>query len=145
MRRLILLLSLTLSLPLFAATKLDDLAWMAGRWTATIEGVQMEEIWLAPSGGLLLGMHRDVSAKRTSFEFLRIAETKDGIAYLAQPGGKAPTAFALAESSAHRVVFANPQHDFPKRILYWLDAGNLCARVEGDGGAGEEWCWSRAD
>jgi hypothetical protein len=145
MRRLILLLILALTLPLCAETKLSDLGWLAGRWAATIDGVEMEELWVAPKGGVLLGLHRDISAKRTSFEFIRIAETKDGIYYFAQPGGQPPTPFKLAESSASRVVFANPEHDFPKRILYWMKEGKLCARVEGDGGEGEQWCWARVN
>ena len=143
MRRLMLMLSFAVVIPLFAETKLDDLAWMSGHWFATIGGVEMEEVWLAPRGGLLVGMHRDISKKHTSFEFQRIAETKDGIVYLAQPSGQPPTPFRLTESSDHRVVFANPEHDFPKRIIYWLKNGQLCARVEGDGDAGEQWCWSR--
>jgi hypothetical protein len=146
MRRLLLLLLFIVALPLLAEeskTKLNGLAWMSGLWTATIDGVEMEEQWSAPRGGIMLGIHRDVSARRTSFEFLRIAETSDGIAYLAQPGGQPPTAFALVESSADRVVFANPRHDFPKRIIYWLKDAQLCARVEGDGDAAEQWCWTR--
>jgi hypothetical protein len=145
MKRLTLLLALTFTLafPLAAETKLADLSWISGTWTATIDGTTMEEHWTTPAGGLLLGVHRDITPKRTSFEFLRIAETKDGIAYIAQPGGRPATTFLLAEASENRVVFANPAHDFPKRIIYWLHEGQLCARVEGDGGAGEQWCWSR--
>jgi hypothetical protein len=142
MRRLILLLSLIVSLPLCAQTRLEDLAWMTGHWAATIDGVETEELWSDPRGGLLLGLHRDISKKRTTFEFMRIAETKDGIVYFAQPGGQPPTPFKLTESANQRVVFANPEHDFPKRIIYWMKDAKLCARVEGDGGAGEEWCWS---
>lgn len=145
MRRLILLLSLLAVLPLRGETKIADLAWMTGHWAATIDGVAMEELWSDPRGGLLLGLHRDISKKGTSFEFLRIAETKDGIAYLAQPGGQPPTPFKLTESANQRVVFANPEHDFPKRIIYWMKDAKLCARVEGDGGAGEEWCWARVN
>ena len=145
MRRLLLLL-VFLAVPAIAAEpKLEDLKWIAGHWAATIDGVAMEELWLAPSGGMMLGLHRDVSS-RTSFEFIRITVTKDGIAYMAQPGGKPPTAFKLVESTPGRAVFANPQHDFPQRILYWLKDGKLCARVEGkmDGkDVGEEWCWSK--
>lgn len=143
MRRLILLLALVVSLPLCAETKLEELSWMSGRWAATIDGVEMEELWSDVRGGLILGMHRDLSKKRTSFEFMRIAETKDGIVFLAQPGGQPPTPFRLTESSHQRAVFANPTHDFPKRIIYWRKDAKLCARVEGDGGTGEEWCWSR--
>lgn len=143
MRRLTLLLSLVLALPLCAETKLDDLSWMTGHWAATIDGVEMEELWSSVNGGVMLGLHRDISKKRTSFEFIRIAETKDGIVYLAQPGGRPPTPFKLNESTANRVVFANPEHDFPKRIIYWLHESQLCARVEGDGESAEQWCWAR--
>jgi hypothetical protein len=143
LRRLILLLSLIVVLPLRAETKLSDLAWMSGHWAATVDGMEMEETWSAPGGGLLLGMHRDISSERTSFEFFRIVETKDGIVYLTQPAGQPPTPFKLTESAEKRVVFSNPTHDFPKRIIYWMKDAKLCARVEGDGDAGEEWCWAR--
>ena len=135
-------IALALALPLFAAPpKIDHLAWMSGHWTLTKDGVVMEEIWTEPRGGMMLGLHRDSNDAKASFEFFRIAATRDGIVYFAQPGGRPATQFMLVESGPSRVVFANPQHDFPKRILYWLDAGKLCARVEGDGESAEQWCW----
>lgn len=140
MRTLILLLAF--ALPLSADPKLSDLSWMAGHWAGAKDGWQMEEVWLAPDGGVMVGMHRDAKDTKSSFEFFRIAETPEGLVYLAQPGGKPATAFALTELSKERVVFTNPQHDFPKRILYWRHDAQLCARVEGDGEAAEEWCWS---
>ena len=132
-----------LLLALAAQPKLDDLSWMSGHWTSTNDGVVMEEIWTAPRGGVMLGMHRDAKDAKASFEFIRIAATPEGIVYFAQPGGRPPTPFALTESSATRAVFANPQHDFPKRIIYWLEEGKLCARVEGDGESAEQWCWEK--
>ena len=54
----------------------------------------------------------------------------------------------MVESGDKRVVFENKQHDFPQRILYWLDAqGALHARIEGPQGGktvSEEWVWKRA-
>ncbi|HEX8255820.1 MAG TPA: DUF6265 family protein [Thermoanaerobaculia bacterium] len=139
-----LLLCLALALPLAAAPSIDDLKWLSGHWTGTIDGVQMEEIWSEPAGGIMIGMHRDVRPNRsTFFEFFRIAETKDAIVYYAQPAGRPPTPFKLTESSKERVVFANPENDFPKRIIYVLHKRELCARIEGDGNAAEQWCWSR--
>ena len=154
-----LVLFVALLLPFQAATakpappsgSIADLAWLEGHWVGTDGAQQMEEIWTSPAGGTLVGLHKDVTTKdgrtRTWFEFQRI-EAKDGaIAYVAQPGGQPPTRFTLVESGAKRVVFANPQHDFPQRILYWLDdAGALHARIEGprDGKTvGEEWTWTR--
>ena len=139
MKRLVLLFAF--ALPLFAADPaVSDLAWMAGHWG---DG-KVEEFWLAPKGEVMLGLGRTLRSNgKVGFEFLRIARLDDGtIAYLAQPGGRPPTAFRLVESKPGRVVFANPEHDFPKRIVYELREGKLCARTD-DGKDGEEWCWSR--
>ena len=131
------------------AVRVDQLSWMAGSWQGGQGEVEMEESWTAPRGGSLLGLHRDVRAGRTvSFEFFRIAEDEDGIVYYASPQGRPATPFRLVESGRERVVFANPQHDFPQRILYWKDAeGALHARIEGmQGGkpAFQEWRWTRS-
>lgn len=138
-----LLLLLALSAQTAAPVKIEDLAWMSGHWTSTQDGLVMEEVWTEPGGGVMLGLHRDAKGAKASFEFLRIAEMNGGIVYLAQPGGKPPTPFTLVELEGKRAVFANPQHDFPKRIIYWLQDGKLCARVEGDGESAEQWCWAK--
>jgi hypothetical protein len=120
-----------LSLPA-VADGLDDLAWMSGSWMERKDGVQTEEHWLAPKGGMLMAMNRTVTpGKRTSFEWLRI-ELRDGKpAYLASPGGRAPVEFKSIEQSSSRIVFENAAHDFPQRILYWRDGEALVARIEG--------------
>jgi len=139
---------LALMVLLAGAPTVESLAWMAGAWQGRdADGTEMEETWLAPKGGTLLGLHRDVAGGRTvSFEFLRIAAEAEGVVYSASPHGKPPTPFKLAEAGARRAVFANPAHDFPKRILYWIDdAGAMHARIEGDGPSGAmEWTWKRA-
>ena len=114
-------------------SRLDQLAWLAGSWVSDSGSVRSEEHWMTPRGGLMVGMSRRVSAGRVrSFEFLRIRERGDTIAYLANPGGGAMTPFVLVEMAERRVVFENRAHDFPQRILYWLEAdGRLRARVEG--------------
>lgn len=128
---------------------LGELAWMAGAWEGDDGRMQMEEHWLAPKGGTMLGLHRDLASGRTvGFEFLRIEALADGIVYVASPQGRPGTPFRLVESGAKRAVFENREHDFPQRILYWLDAdGSLHARIEGpqDGKpVSQEWTWRRA-
>jgi hypothetical protein len=133
-------------------SEIADLAWLEGHWVGADGGLQMEEIWTSADGGALVGLHKDVAttgaaARMVSFEYLRIEAGADGVAYVAQPGGRPPTRFPLVEVAPRRVVFANPAHDFPQRILYWLDdAGALHARIEGPKGGrtvGQEWTWSR--
>lgn len=131
------------------SVSLDQLAWMAGSWAGEQEGVRSEEHWIAPEGGLMLGLHRDLGGgKAVFFEFLRIEKRPDGIVYLASPRGAPATPFRLIESKGKRAVFENPTHDFPKRILYWMsEDGSLHARIEGAPGEkkkAQEWVWRRA-
>ena len=131
-----------------AKPTVNDLAWLAGSWVGeTKSGMRMEEHWTAPNGNTMIGIHRDVGKGRTMlFEFLRIAVQNDQIVYLSMPNGRSPaTPFPLKEVSGTRVVFENPTHDFPQRIIYWKDGNDLRARIEGtmNGKAGsEEWRWS---
>ena len=131
-----------------SATDLSQLAWLAGDWAGTVDGVEMEESWLPPKGNSMLGVHRDVKNDRTvSFEFFRVEATSDGVIYWASPRSKTPVPFQMIESANQRVVFENKDHDYPQRIIYWLDkAQSLHARTEGTvkGQAlSEEWTWQR--
>jgi hypothetical protein len=131
------------------APDLTGLAWMAGNWSGVQGGVEMEELWQAPKGNTMLGLHRDVAGERTvSFEFMRIESKPDGISYWASPGGRPATQFRLIELKGKRVVFENAKHDFPQRVIYWLgDDGALNAKIEGTMNgkpAAEEWTWRKA-
>jgi hypothetical protein len=150
-------LLLTLALALGASAiaeapprQISELAWMAGNWSGTKDGVASEEHWTSPAGGGLVGMHKDVrDGRMVGFEFLRVAVDPAGkVCYFASPGGAPPTPFCAVEIGDRRVVFENRQHDFPQRILYWLDdTGKLHARIEGPlrgEEATEEWVWSRS-
>ena len=130
-------------------TDLSDLAWMAGNWSGTQGGVEMEEYWQPPKGKTMLGLHRDVAGGRTvSFEFLRIEATPEAITYWASPRGRPATPFRLIEQKEKRAVFENAKHDFPQRIIYWLsNDGALHAKIEGNMNgkpAAEEWTWHKA-
>lgn len=131
------------------AGPIDSLAFMAGSWAGGGDLDREEEHWTAPRGGMMVGMHRDLRGGRArSFEFFRIVERGDTLLYLTQPGGRPAIAFRAIEVSASRVVFENPEHDFPQRILYWREkAGELKARIEGKV-KGEpqsmQWTWARS-
>ena len=117
---------------------ISDLAWMAGGWRTAAGGrAQIEEHWMSPAGGSMLGMGRTVVGDRTvEFEFLRLEQRADAVYYVASPGGQCPsTDFKLTRLSAQEAIFENPQHDFPKRVIYKKNAdGSLTASI--DAGAG---------
>lgn len=63
----------------------------------------------------------------------------DGVqSYIAQPGGKPPTAFKRTAGGETWARFENPDHDFPQRIEYRREGDRLHAEVAGRGKNGEE-------
>ena len=89
---------------------------------------------MRPRGGTLLGMSRTVAADSTvAHELMRIVERGGGLVFQAHPSGQAPAEFPAVEAGPERVVFADPAHDFPQRIIYRrVGADSLVARVEGE-------------
>jgi len=109
------------------------LGWMAGCWeTRPAPGVSIEEQWMKPAGGVLLGMGRTVKGGRTVFtEFQRIGPVNGKLAYTARIGTKGMTEFPLLRVSDGEIVFENPAHDFPQRIVYRRNGEGMLARIEG--------------
>lgn len=125
--------------------ELSGLDWLAGGWEGEEDGVVMEEVWLAPAGKLMIGMHRDrFPTGGVFYEFLRIEAKGDQVVYVARPAGGEETEFLLVERGETRAIFENPGHDFPQTISYRLEDGDLHVRIEGteNGEArSEEWTW----
>lgn len=124
-------------MPAPAKAVIGDLSWLAGAWVGTrSSGSSIEERWSPPLGGAMLAVSRSVntSGKMVAFEYLRIVERDGGLVYIAQPGGGKPTEFVLTqistEKDTRRLVFDNPRHDSPQRIVYELSAqGGLSASI----------------
>lgn len=114
------------------AEALDDLSWMAGTWMQRKGTTDTEEQWLAPKGGLMLGVGRTVrDGKAVEFEMLRIEMKGGKPVYLAMPQARPPTEFRAVEQSPTKVVFERDGDDFPKRVMYWREGEALMARIEG--------------
>lgn len=134
------LITLSFSTPTTNARQNDisQLGWLSGDWQTAPGGrAQIEEHWTQPGGGSMLGMSRTVAGNRTAeFEFLRIEQRDDGIYYVAQPKGRCPaTDFKLTRVGSQEAVFENPQHDFPKRLIYRKMADDsLTATIDGGEG-----------
>ena len=119
-------------------TTLADISWISGDWQTAPGGrAQIEEHWTEAAGAMMMGMSRTVTGDKTvEFEYLRIEQRADGIYYVAHPKARCPgTDFKLTRASATEAVFENPQHDFPKRIIYRKTADDaLTATIDGGEG-----------
>jgi hypothetical protein len=116
------------------APDLARLAWLSGCWASDTAEPGSGEFWLPPAGDVMLGIGRTIRQGRTTeHEFMQIRALEDGrIAFVANPSGQARATFPLASVTATEIVFENPQHDFPQRIVYRLvDQAHLDARIEG--------------
>jgi hypothetical protein len=110
--------------------------WIAGCWTGTRGAERFTERWVAADATTLIGVaHTLKDGRLSAFEFLRIVVRGDRLVYVAQPNGVPPTEFAAppSDQTPASIIFANPQHDFPKRVGYqqsgakgltaWIDGG----------------------
>jgi hypothetical protein len=88
---------------------------------------------MAPRGGTMLGMARTTKGDSVmEFEQTRIVERDGRLVFIAQPSGQARTEFMSVDVSDSTVIFANPAHDFPQRVIYRRKGADAMeARIEG--------------
>lgn len=88
---------------------------------------------MAPSGGVMLGMSRTVVSDATrAWEFVLLGPTQAGLAYQVNPSQQDAASFPATTVSDTLLVFENPAHDFPQRIIYRRrGADSVLARIEG--------------
>ncbi|HTP33902.1 MAG TPA: DUF6265 family protein [Candidatus Acidoferrales bacterium] len=115
------------------AGDVSTLSWMTGCWVAEQGPVTIEEQWNRPVDGQMMGVSRTIRASKVVFsEFMRIDTEKGEIFYLPRIGTTAPAVrFKLTTQSDTEVVFENPAHPFPQRILYRKTEPGLFARIDG--------------
>jgi hypothetical protein len=112
----------------------EKLAWLAGKWRLEASGRVVEEQWMAPAAGVMLGMSRTIAKGRVvEHEFMQIRTGPGGeLFFIAQPSGQKEAAFQQVALAGKEAAFANPNHDFPQRITYTLQPdGSLLAVLEG--------------
>ena len=111
----------------------ERLAWLAGCWERRSGARLVEEQWMRPRGGTLLGASRTTRGDTlVEWEQLRIATERGTLVLHAQPSGQPAAAFRLATLDDSAATFADPAHDFPQRIAYRRVGDTaLVARIDG--------------
>ena len=129
------MIGLAITAPLGAQQgSLDDVKWLQGCWELQRGTTRVVEKWTATDGNLMLGESRTTSSgvERES-EKLRLFTRGDTLVYEATPGRQRMTEFKTTAWKGEEIIFANPAHDFPQRIVYRrVGTDSLLARIEGD-------------
>jgi len=109
------------------------LQWMTGCWERRTNNLIVTEQWSFPRAKMMLGAGQTTRGDSTiEYEHTRIFERKGTLVYSAQPSGQAPAEFVADSVSGFSVIFSNPAHDFPQRVIYRrLTPDSLLGRVEG--------------
>ena len=114
--------------------RIADFAFMAGCWQGGDAQTALEENWMRPGGGTMMGTSRVLAGDKAVFsEFVEVAEKPTGLVMTVALGiGKPGVPFTRIAAGSDEVVFENPAHDFPQRIRYRrLSATSVMARIEG--------------
>ncbi|MDO6693968.1 DUF6265 family protein [Aliiglaciecola sp. 3_MG-2023] len=145
MQRLIYLLSLVIITLSWSATAADSkcdgllkLQWILGDWETLPDG-NTQENWLKISDDTFTGSgsSRDVSGVLEQQESMRLVHMQREVFYLAKVGHNSlPVAFKAKNCDSNTVTFVNPNHDFPKQIVYLRTDNKLVVNVTGSNGKG---------
>lgn len=135
-----LLLILFLALPAAAQTaKLSDIGeFLKGTWK--INDKERYEQWIVSADKLSgRGFNRDKGLEKV-YETLEIRLVDGKVNYLAtvpdQNDGRT-IAFSMTNSSVNELTFENPDHDFPKKIVYKkISPAEISVSVFGEGEKG---------
>lgn len=124
------------------ATSIENVSFLSGCWSGTVDGRTVTETWSKPSENLLQAIvqMRDPNNKVVEFEFLKIEKLIDGnLSFTPYINGQQVPDFLYNESlskdsNANKAVFTNAKNDFPKFISYCRqkkDQTVLNIRLEG--------------
>lgn len=118
--------------------KMKQLHWLLGEWQRINERPERTslEVWELQEDGSLAGVGLTTEGDKLVFkESLKLQLEEDKIQYIADVShNDTPTVFELTSLEENKMVFENPNHDFPKQILYErLSADSMQAVIAGNG------------
>ena len=122
-----------------APVSIGHAAWLAGCWVTERGKATIEEQWMAPAGGTMLGMGRTIrEGKLDDYELTVIRITDGRMDYEAHPMMQPTAVFTATVVSDTLLQFENPRHDFPKLVAYQRrGVDSLVARVAAGPASGD--------
>lgn len=119
--------------PARPAQTLDTVAWLAGSWQGSIGGDALEESWLPPAGGAMVGLHRWLKGGEVYlYELMSFEETEEGLVLKIKHFGpglvgreekEESILFDLVEAADGRSVFAERDDEQERTRLTYRPEG----------------------
>lgn len=117
--------------------ELETANWLIGKWGNSENGIDVTEIWKKENDSVYTGISYAIRDKKdtVSLERIRLEKQKDNLVYIPlvkdQNAGEV-VKFTLTSSEKHKLVFENPEHDFPQKVSYKLiTKDSLLAEISG--------------
>ena len=135
-----LLLAITTCLLSCKKTEIDKqlhlLVWLIGTWENKSEEGDMVETWAKNNDSLYSGSSYFIKGKDTLHsESIQLTQKADVVLYTPTVKGQnnnQPISFQLTKQTPKQLVFENPKHDFPQKIVYQqITADSLVATISG--------------
>lgn len=115
---------------------MDKANWFLGEWYCMSSYGDFTEKWEKLSDSTMIGQSHIMKGKDTIFrENIVLEQRNDSLFYnvlIKNKDQEENTSFYLTKSSNNQLVFENPKHDFPTKIVYKLiDNDSILASIHG--------------
>lgn len=110
--------------------------WLIGKWENKSKEGNLSETWSKVNDSTFLGLSYFIKAKDTlSFENIILQQNGEDLYYNPTVKGQnndKPIAFKLTSSTNKQLVFENPKHDYPQKIIYnQIAKDSMVAEISG--------------
>ncbi|PJE44501.1 MAG: hypothetical protein CUR32_02660 [Flavobacterium sp.] len=117
-------------------SQLEKAKWFLGHWENVSNEFIAKEIWMQETDSSYKAESFITAAKDTVFyEKVDLIERNDSLFYVVSvrdQNKEKPVSFYLTKSTNNQMVFENPKHDFPNKIIYnKINSDSIVASIHG--------------
>ena len=115
---------------------LEKANWFLGRWENNSSEGNLSESWKKLNDSTFYGESYFVIENDTVFaETIQLEERNGKLSYIVtvpNQNKEKPVSFELTENSKNTLIFENPKHDYPNKIIYnQVGTDSLVAEISG--------------
>jgi hypothetical protein len=116
--------------------KIKEARWILGEWESKSADGNLSETWKKINDSTFQAQSYFIKQKDTlHFESITLQQNGEVLSYNATVKGQnsdKPVSFKLTNSTEKQLIFENPKHDYPKKIIYTqINEDNLVAEISG--------------